>query len=229
MPNLTDIPVLEVSVLGPISTRSLGSYPTDDAEGLRRRRLIVDFVVYLALSGGETTDAIDAEFFGLTSHPSEKRRSTAMLARRWLGQDRLPYTTRHGIMRLVNITTDWARFEHHHQRGDDGLALRFVRGQPLTGLSRHASGWADVRQAQMIATIHQTGLAYGREQLRRENWTEARIGIKAALAAEPTSLPAYRLVSALARHTGDHRALERSQQAQEHLGDRLHTPRYDVG
>lgn len=226
MPNLTDTPVLEVSVLGPISTKSLPPYPADDQEALSRRRAIVDFVVYLALSGGQTADVVDAEFFRNTRQPAQVRANIASMTRHWLGRDRLPRTSRGGLLQLVGVTTDWSRFDHHHQLGEDGIALRLVRGQPLTGLSRHSCGWADLWQAQMIATIHQTGLAYGREQLRRENWTEARIGIKAALAVEPASLPAYRLAGALARQTDDHRALERTQQAQEQMRDELHTPRY---
>src|SRR5690625_1467208 len=151
MPNTTDRRVLEVSVLGPISISTLPPFPTDDAELLRRRRLIIDFVVYLALSGGQAGEVIDEEFFRNARTPAQIRWNVAAMARHWLGRDRLPRTRRNGFTQLVGVTTDWARFDQHHQRGEDGSALRLVRGQPLTGLSRHVSGWADMWQARMIA------------------------------------------------------------------------------
>ncbi|UYM06324.1 hypothetical protein [Solicola gregarius] len=226
MPNTTDCRVLEVSVLGPISIDKLPPFPTDDSEVARRRRIVIDFVVYLALNGGQTTETIDEEFFRNARQPSQVRWNVAAMARHWLGRDRLPRTTRDGVVRLAGVTTDWARFGLYHQRGEDDLALRLVRGQPLTGLSRHVSGWADMWQAQMIAVIHQTGISYGREHLHRENWTEARIGIKAALSVEPASIPAYGLADALARKTDDAVALERSRDAKEQARGALHDPRY---
>lgn len=224
MPNLTDHAALEVSVLGAISINHLPPLPEDLPEPSRIPAL-VSFVTYLALEQRVPTSAADAVFFAGQADAAKTRRRLVGYARKWLGEDRVPRTLHHTV-EVHDLTTDWHRFQQLHQGGDDGAALRLVRAQPMLGVGRPAATWVDTWQAQMIATIHQTGLAYGRERLRRDDFTEARIGIAAALAAEPASVPAYRMAEALGRRIGDEQAVARVAAQRERLKDVLHTPKY---